>query len=273
MAVCLRLEAVILTNKGSKAMQKTIVMVHGMWCGDWVWENYRGFFEKKGYNCITPILRHHDVEPHEKPDPKLGLVSLKDYVDDLEKEIKALDHKPIIMGHSMGGLLTQMLAARSLASAIVLLTSASPAGIMALRPTVVKSFWSVLTKWGFWKTPMRLTFKEADYSMLGQLSPEKKKEVYEKLVFESGRAAAEIGFWYIDPNQVSGVDESKVTCPVTVICGTMDKVTPVSVARQIAKKYKVDAAYREYDNHAHWLLDEPGWEKIAEDISGWLDNV
>ena len=48
-------------------MTKTIVMIHGMWCGGWYWENYKTFFEGKGYHCITPTLRFHDMDPEGLP--------------------------------------------------------------------------------------------------------------------------------------------------------------------------------------------------------------
>jgi len=84
-------------------MGETIVMIHGMWGGPWCWENYKRFFEEKGYRCITPTLRYHDVDPKDPPPPELGTTGLLDYAEDLEKEIRALDEPPIIMGHSMGG--------------------------------------------------------------------------------------------------------------------------------------------------------------------------
>ena len=90
-------------------MAETIVMIHGMWGGSWYWENYRKYFEGKGYRCITPTLRFHDMDPKGVPDPKLGTISLLDYADDLEKAIRGLDSKPVIMGHSMGGLISQIL--------------------------------------------------------------------------------------------------------------------------------------------------------------------
>ncbi len=254
-------------------MNETILMIHGMWGGSWMWDNYKTYFENKDYICITPTLRYHDMNPSDNPDPKLGTVSLLDYADDLEELIRKLDVPPVIIGHSMGGLLTQILASRGLAEAIVLLTPASPSGIMALTPSVLKSFQSILTKWGFWKKPMRQTFKEADYSMMGLLPNDKKKEAYEKFVYESGRAGYEIGFWYLDPKKAAKVDESKVTCPVMIISGAEDKITPASVIRKIERKYKTVSTYKEYHNHAHWVLDEPGWEEIAEDSSTWLDKV
>jgi len=254
-------------------MDETIVMIHGMWGGGWCWDHYKAFFEKRDYRCITPTLRYHDMNPNDEPDPRLGTVSLIEYADDLEKVIKKLDVPIILMGHSMGGLLTQILASRNLADAVVLLAPASPYGILALTPSVVRSFWSTLTTWGFWKKPGRQTFREASYSTLGVLPTDVKIEEFDRFVYESGRAAFEIGFWYLDSKKASKVDESKVTCPVLIITGTEDKITPASVVRKISDKYNEVAVYKEFENHGHWVIGEPDWEKIAEYTSDWLNKV
>ncbi len=254
-------------------MAETIYMIHGMWGGAWYWENYKKFFEGKGYRCITPTLRFHDMDPKGVPNPQLGTTSLLDYAKDLEEEIRELDSKPVLMGHSMGGLLSQMLGSRGLARALILLTPASPGGINALTPSVVRSFWSVLMGYGFWKKPRRQTFNEAVYSMLKLLPAEEQKIVYDRFVYESGRAASEIGFWYFDPQRASRVDENKIDCPVLVIAGCQDKITPASVVRSVAKKYGSHATYREFLNHAHWVVGEPGWQEVAECAADWLNKV
>jgi pimeloyl-ACP methyl ester carboxylesterase len=254
-------------------MDKAIVMIHGMFAGAWCWEHYKTYFEEKGYRCFTPTLRYHDMNPNDEPDPRLGTVSLRDYADDLEKYIRQIDAPVILMGHSMGGLLAQMLASRNLADAAVLLAPASPHGILALTPSVVRSFWSMMMTWGFWKKPGRQTFNEAAYSSLGLLPADQKMKEFDKFVYESGRAAFEIGFWYLDPGKASHVDESNVTCPVLIIAGTEDRMTPVSVVRKIAGKYNAVAEYMEFENHGHWLIGESGWEKIAQYSSDWLHNT
>jgi len=248
-------------------------MIHGMWGGPWHWENYKSIFEKEGYRCITTTLRFHDVDPKAPPDPRLGTTSMLDYAGDLEQEIRQLGVQPIILGHSMGGLLAQILGGRGLAKALVLLTPASPAGILALKPSVIKSFWSVQTTWGFWRKPMRQTFDEAAYAMMHLLSPTEQKEAYDKFVYESGRAACEIGYWFFDGKKACRVDESKVTCPVLVIAGAQDRITPASVVRQVAKKYKAVSTYKEFGNHAHWVLGEPGWQEIAMYVKDWLEQT
>jgi pimeloyl-ACP methyl ester carboxylesterase len=255
-------------------MSETIFMIHGMWGGPWYWENYRSFFEEEGYRCVTTTLRFHDMDPSDAPDPRLGTTSLLDYAEDLDQEIRELGAKPILMGHSMGGLLSQILGARGLAKALVLLTPAPPSGNrMLLQPTVMKSFWSVQTKWGFWKKPMRQTFAEAAYSMLNLLPPDEQKQTYDRFVHESGRAAAEIGYWFLDSQGAARVDESSVTCPVLVVAGAKDKITPAPILRQVAKKYEAVSTYREFPDHAHWVVAEPGWREVAAHAAEWLGEV
>lgn len=252
-------------------MPQTIVMIHGMWGNDWYWGNYKRFFGGKGYHCVTPVLRYHDIDPKSDPPPQLGTTSLLDYADDLEREIRQLDSLPILMGHSMGGLLAQILGGRGLAQMLVLLTPASPRGIIALKPSVIKSFLSVLLKWGFWKNPMRITFEEAVYSMMHLLSEQEQREIYGHFVYESGRAACEIGFWLFDFGKASYVDESRITCPVLVIAGAEDRITPASVVKQVANKYGAVSTYKEFEGHSHWVVGEPGWEEIAQYIDDWLN--
>lgn len=254
-------------------MNKTLMMIHGMWVSGWVWENYATYFETRGYYCIVPTLRFHDVSPQEAPNPKLGTTSLLDYAEDLEKEIRELEEVPILMGWSMGGLLAQILGSRGLARALVLLTPAAPAGVLALRPSVVRSFWSTLMRWGFWRKPGRPNFEEAVYSELHLLPSEEQKRAYERFIYESGRAASEIGFAMFDPRKASAVDESKVTCPVLVVGAAEDRIAPASVVRSVAEKYNRVATYKEFPSHAHWVIAEPGWQEIAGYVNEWLKQL
>ena len=260
-------------NTSETTMTKTIFMIHGMCTGGWVWQNYREFFEDKGYRCIIPTLRFHDISHDDTPNPRLGTTSLLDYVDDLEKEIRNLGEKPIVMGHSLGGLLAQMLGSRGLAKALVLLTPAPPAGIWILKPSMVKASLSGLKQWGFWRKPLRQTFNELVYAALHLMTPAEQREIYNRFVYESGRASCEIGFWFLDSKRASKVDRVKITCPVLVIAGAQDRTIPSSVALQVAHRYKSVSTYRELPNHAHWVVGEPGWQEITGYICDWLDKV
>jgi pimeloyl-ACP methyl ester carboxylesterase len=119
---------------------------------------------------------------------------------------------------------------------------------------------------------MRQTFDEAVYSMMHLLSEQEQKEIYGHFVYESGRAASEIGFWLLDAGKASYVDESKVTCPVLVIAGAEDRITPASVVRKVAAKYSAVSTYKEFKGHSHWVVGEPGWKDIAQYIYDWLHS-
>ena len=254
-------------------MPETIFMIHGMWGGPWYWENYKRLFEAEGYRCVTATLRFHDMDPKDAPDPRLGTVSLLDYASDLEQEIQELGVRPVLMGHSMGGLLAQVLASRGLAKALVLLTPVAPSGIIALTPSVMRSFWSVLTRWGFWTKPNRQSFNDAVYALLHRLPPDEQKKTYDRFVYESGRAACETGFWFLDAKGASKVNASAVTCPVLVISGGQDRITPAWVVRQVAKKYQALSTYKEFEHQAHWVIAEPGWQEVAAYAANWLEEV
>lgn len=251
-------------------MANTVFLIHGMWGGPFYWEPFRSVLEARGWHCIAATLPFHDVDPQCAPDPRLGRTGLLDYADALEREIDALPEPPVLIGHSMGGLLAQMLCARGKARAAVLLAPASPAGIFALTPSVLRSFLPVMLRWGFWRKPMRQPFATAAYSMLHLLPPEEQRATYARFVPESGRAAAEIGLWPLDPHRASRVDPAKVTCPLLVLGGSEDRITPVTVVRKVASRYGARAEFRELPNHAHWLMAEPGWEEVASCVVEWL---
>lgn len=245
-------------------------MIHGKWGNGDYWENYRHYFESLGYTVLTPTLRYHEQNPTDEPHPKLGTTSLLDYCEDLEAQIRSLDEKPIIMGHSMGALLTQILASRNLGSAYVLITPASPAGIMALMPSVIKSFAAIMLKWGFWRKPHRQSFEAAQYSRLHLIPETEQRNEYANDVYESGRASFEIGFWLLDSRNASSVDETKISQPMLIISGLDDRITPNSIHKKIASKYAPVAELKEYENHAHSIIHEPGGEEIAKDIEEWI---
>jgi non-heme chloroperoxidase len=253
-------------------MADTIFMIHGMWGTSRDWENYVPFFERRGYRCIAPTLPYHDADPRDPPDPRLGTASLLDYAEAMEAELRQLDEPPIIMGHSMGGLPAQMLAARGLARSLVLLTPAAPAGIRSLTPSVIRCFWRTHLHWGFWRKPLRQRFSEAAYATLNLLPDEEQRKLYARYGYESGRVIFEIGYWPLDRRRAAHVDETRITCPTLVIGAAQDRITPASVVRKVARKYQTVATYREFPDHAHWVLGEPGWEDVAQYVADWLEQ-
>ena len=176
-------------------MAKVAVFIHGMWGTPGVWRNWRPAFEARGWSTQAPALRHHDPAWTERSpsDPGVAVVSLLDYLADLEAYIGGLcpspADKPVLVGHSMGGLLALMLAAR----AAVLLTPAPPAGVFALRLSNLRAFLRIETRWAWWRKPHCATRDEALWHTFNTTDPAEGAREYEAFVPDSGRALLEIG--------------------------------------------------------------------------------
>ena len=258
-------------------MSRHIVFIHGMWGGPWAFDNYTEFFQRAGFECHTPALPLHKPlnESDQSQQQQLARLGLNDYADHLQQYIEQLTNdsgeKPIILGHSMGGLLAQILCQRQLCERAVLVCPASPAGIHALRWSVIRTFFNVMTDWGFWNKPIRLNYADAAYGLLNKLPQHLWQQEYHKLSYESGRIAFEIGLWPIDPNKASRVNADTVSQDILVISGADDHITPASINTLVAKRY-ANAQQKIYPDHAHWLMAEPGWEAIAGDILSWLNG-
>lgn len=252
-------------------MRPTLVMIHGMWSGSWVWDDWIPFFEERGYRCLAPTLRYHDAPPLEPP-AALGRTSLRDYAADLDAQVGQLHSPPILMGHSMGGMLAQLLAMRRPTRALVLLATMPPQGINVLSSDSLRMFRTAFQSWGFWRKPTRPTFADAEASMLGHLGQSERKAVYDRLVHESGRVGCETGFWFLDPYRAKWVDTLRIVCPVLVVAGADDRLHPPATMKWVARKYEPRSTYLEFPGHGHWLVGEPGWQEVASSIGDWLDR-
>lgn len=251
-------------HKTARARSRTILLIHGMWSRPCVWNNFRHVLEARGYHVIAPALRHHDIEPGETPDAALATTSLLDYAADLEREIRLLDEKPFIIGHSMGGTLAQMLAARDLAAGTVLLASAHCAPVVALNAAVLRYYFSELIMTPFWRRTQRPSWNTLRAAGLNGLNEVDARNLYATLIPESGRAAFELVLWFLDRKRASLVDARQITCPMLLLTGSDDLLTPPSVAQRIAAYYGDKARLEILRGQAHWLPREAGWRDTLE---------
>ncbi|MGV8995395.1 MAG: alpha/beta fold hydrolase [Parvibaculaceae bacterium] len=254
------------------APSRTIMLIHGMWSRPHVWQNFQHYFEARGYRVVIPTLRHHDIEPSQAPDPALATTSLLDYAADLEREIRSLNEKPILIGHSMGGTLAQILAARDLTSGVVLLASAHCAPIFALPTAVVQYFLRNLFPKPFWRQTQIPTFEMMRRIGLNGFNERDARNLYATLIPESGRAAFELTLWFLDRRHASAVDVDAITCPMLLLTGTHDRLTPLAVAARAAQYYGDKARLETLPGHAHWLPMEPGWQNIAERSARFIET-
>ncbi|CAN5728607.1 hypothetical protein BH11PSE3_BH11PSE3_11960 [soil metagenome] len=252
-------------------MAKVAVLIHGMWATPVVWGKWRAFLETRGWQVITPALRHHEA-PQISPPPGLGAASLLDYAADLDAMIRRLPEKPVLIGHSMGGLLALILCARGLARAAVLLTPAAPAGVIALRPANVWAFARIQLNWAWWRKPHRATLREALSHTFNTTDPQEGAAAYAGFVSESGRALFEAALPWLDSGKAATVDPRQVTVPLLFVAADRDRLTPPGVVRRTAWRFRSVADYAEYPDQGHWVLGQPGWQRIADDTVAWLDG-
>ena len=248
------------------------VFIHGMWGTPEVWRNWRAFAEARGWQTMAPALRYHDAPPLAPP-AALATTSLLDYVADLEKSLHALPHKPVVVGHSMGGLIALLLCARGLARAGVLLTPAPPASVVALRPSNLLAFLRIQTTWGWWRKSHRATLAEALSHTFNTTDRHLATELHATFVHDSGRALFEIALPWLDGGKAAHVDPADVTVPLLFVAAEKDKLTPPGVVRRAAARFPGRSTYRAYAGQGHWVPGQPGWEQIATDAFAWLDTL
>ena len=252
-------------------MAKLAVLIHGMWGTPDVWRNWQPVLEARGWQTLTPALRHHDAPP-QAPPPALGTTSLLDYLADLEAQLRALPEKPVVIGHSMGGLLALLLCARGLARAGVLLTPAPPAGVIAIRPSNLWAFARIQMSWGWWRKPHRATLGEALSHTFNTTDPREGSERHSGFVHDSGRALFEMALPWLDARKTTTIDPRLVTVPLLFVAAEKDRLTPPGVVRRAARCFAHVSDYVEYPGQGHWVVGQPGWERIADDAATWLDG-
>ncbi|MBF0520972.1 MAG: alpha/beta fold hydrolase [Nitrospirae bacterium] len=152
--------------------KKYLYFIHGANCGSWVWEEFSEFFKIKGFNCLTPDLRLHKANQTDRDINDIGTISLLDYASDIRKDLSALDEEPVLIGHSMGGLLAQIVAQSVPVRAIVLLEPGPPAGLYPKKSAFLQGIFAVLHYGFFWKAPVMPTFEQISVTSLHMLPSE-----------------------------------------------------------------------------------------------------
>jgi len=246
-----------------------VLMIHGAFCGPWSLDGLKEKFEAAGYDVTAPALRFHNGE---RPPAALGTTGLGDYAADLEEEIKALGTAPILVGHSMGGLLAQMLASRHPVAALILLAPSAPWGTPPTTLFEIGAAQALHLHPGYWNMVLEPSRDVALAHSLDKLPRHMRDEVFDRFVPESGRATFEIMNWGLDLNRASEVEADKVTAPLLFLTGSEDRINPPSTVARIAALYKGRATHEVLEGMGHWLIGEPGWERLVQRSLAWLEQ-
>lgn len=248
-----------------------VVMIHGAFCGSWAFEGWGALYQSRGFEVHTPTLRHH--EESNSSHSELGQTSICDYADDLTVLLDRIGVPPILIGHSLGGLLSQILATRRLVRALVLLAPSAPWGLLPSTASEFVAAQALYLEGPFWRRPIAPRHWIAAANALDLVPREQQDGILARLVPESGRAMFEVMQWMFDFRRATYVDPRAVVCPILCLAGSRDRINSPSTVRRISRRYGGRARYEELPGHSHWLTGEPGWERIAAGSLNWLDHV
>ena len=246
----------------------SIVMVHGAFCGGWAFERFKIPFEAAGHQVIAPDLRGHAPDD---PATRVINVSMKDYAADIAQLCAAQPEPPILLGHSMGGLVALLAARRAPVRALVLLAPSPPWGVAG------SSFEEAMTALG---VHMVGSFSsgalQPDPSLmrtysLDRMAPADRDAVMARLHAESGLAVRETLNWWLDPFMTTSVGPGPLDPPTLVFSGDRDVVHSTATTRTTADR--LGATLRIMPGMSHWLVGEVGWEQVAEAALAWLSET
>jgi pimeloyl-ACP methyl ester carboxylesterase len=238
-----------------------LLFVHGKWHGAWCWqENFMPYFAEHGYECFALSLRGHgNSDGHDR----IGWHTIADYVSDMEQVAGQIESPPVIIGHSMGGFITQKYLEKHTAPAAVLLAALPyygilPSTLMTLRkhPLIVMKSLFTWSMYPAVETPA-LTREH----LFGADMPEEKvTEYFKRLQEESFRA-------YLDELILNLVQPKRVKTPMLILGATKDTVISGKAVNDTARAYGTKA---EFFSMAHDMMLESGWKAVADRIMNWL---
>ena len=255
----------------------TVVLIHGLWMTPRSWEKWIPYYEKKGFRVLTPGYPGFEVEVEAlRADPsRIARLTVPETVAHLERVIDALDRPPIIMGHSFGGTLTQILLSHGKGASAVAINSAPTEGVYVNPPSQLKSLFPILKDPTKHAEARGFTPEQFRYAFTNTLSEEESLKVYERYYIPApGSWVWAYGVFanFTPGPQETWVDYDNVNrAPLLFIAGGADHIMPPSVNRSNAKHYNVATIteYKEFAGRSHWTCAEPGWEEVADYALEW----
>ncbi|GAB3304706.1 alpha/beta fold hydrolase [Geodermatophilus aquaeductus] len=254
----------------------TIVLIHGFWVTPRSWEHWRTHYEARGFRVLTPTYPgfEGEVEALNADPTPIAEVTLPAIVDSLSALVRGLDRPPILIGHSAGGTIVQLLLDRGLGAVGVVLNSAPTEGVTVVPLSQLRSTWTVLKNPANRHRAVGLTEEQWHYAFTNTFGEEESRALYRRYhVPASGRI-----LWNsVLANLMPGPQDAHVDYtndarpPLLFVSGGEDHIMPPAIQRSNAKHYRGDTVTerREYPGYAHLLPAQEGWERIADEVLDW----
>ena len=258
-------------ERANASGKRPVVFIHGLWLLPSSWDRWATLFEEAGYTALTPgwpddpetvaeAKAHPEVFAHKT----VGQVA-----DHYAEVIGRLNKKPVVIGHSFGGLLTQIVAGRGLAKASVAIDPAPFRGVLPLPISALRSASPVLSNPANRNRAVPLTFEQFRYGFANAVSEDEAKELYETYaVPASGAPIFQAAAANLNPWTEAKVDtKSPERGPLLIISGEKDHTVPWAIANASYKKQKRNDSVTEIveiPNRGHALTVDSGWREVAD---------
>jgi len=256
-------------------MPKTVVFIHGLWIHSTSWQPWMDFFRQKGYNTLSPGWPGDSATVAECRDKPQNIANrgVTEVADSYAKVIATLREPPIVLGHSFGGLLAQILLARGIAAAGIAIDPAPIKGVWQLPFSALRASLPVLGNPFNVKKAKSLTFDQFKYGFANAVPEGEAKELYDKWtipapcrpLFQAATAAF--------AGKETKVDTKNTKRgPLLITGGEKDNIAPPILGKASAKKYNksVTTEFRLFEGRGHSLIVDHGWKEVAEYCVEWL---
>jgi pimeloyl-ACP methyl ester carboxylesterase len=255
----------------------TIVLIHGLWMTPRIWEHWIDRYERRGYRVIAPAYPGLEVEVEalREDSSPIEAVSLPDTVAQLASIIGELDEPPILIGHSFGGTLVQILLDHGLGLVGVAIDSVPTEGVHTLPASRIRAAFPVLENPANRDRAVAFTPKQFHYAFTNTLSAEESEKVYDRYhVPAPGRWVWDSVLANITPgHQDTWVNyRNENRAPLLFIAGGADHLIPAAVNKANADHYRKSGAhtdYKEFEGRDHYAVGAPGWQEVADYALTW----
>jgi pimeloyl-ACP methyl ester carboxylesterase len=265
-------------TSNQSAPSDTILFIHGLWMTARSWEKWVERYESRGYRVLAPSWPglETEVEALNADSTPLKQLNVDKIVDHYDGIIRGLDSPPIIMGHSLGGTIVQLLLARGLPAAGVGVAPGTVRGIPDLPLSTIRAGRPAIGNPFNFGGASPLNRKQFHYAFANTLSREDSDAVWQEFAIPAP------GNWVwaygLIANFKPGKQETWVDfrnpdrAPLLFIAGGADHVMPPAVNKSNAKHYEQSEAlteYKEFPGRSHFTVGQDGWEEVADYALDW----